>query len=414
MAARMRKRGLSQAELAEEINDGVEKLTGRRGNASDRTVRRYLSGETRWPQARQRVVMEALFGCTAEELGFTPRAGRAQGESTPASPVQEEPVQRRAFIAGTALSVTALTGSARPTVGTADVQRLRGALTALWLLDDQEGGGPALEGRALALSRQAMSLQQNGSATQRVRGRLYGLAAAFTATAMWAAVDSRQLDRAQRHMESAVTLAGLSGDGQIQHEIWRYATALAGQRGRWQDAVSASEAAMRTSAHRSDPLYASLSHARLALYLPHSGMQSRALRSLDRAATAYSRADLNAHRPSSMDFFTHAELNGLTGITFLRLGRFAQAESHIHRCLSTLRPEQHRNRALYTVQLALAQLEQGDLGQACGTALRVSPPRGSGANSTVRHLLGTFNKKLNVRAPDAQFTRDWNEHIRAI
>ncbi|MEV0988729.1 hypothetical protein [Streptomyces sp. NPDC049949] len=33
---------------------------------------------------------------------------------------------------------------------------------------------------------------------------------------------------AQRYLEQAVTLAGLSGDGQVQHQTWRYAAMLAG------------------------------------------------------------------------------------------------------------------------------------------------------------------------------------------
>ncbi|WP_367137712.1 MULTISPECIES: hypothetical protein [Streptomyces] len=326
-------------------------------------------------------------------------------------------MHRRTFIAastGTVLSATSLVGAARPTVGTADVQRLRNALTALWLLDDQEGGGPALEGRAVALGRETLRLQQNGSASQRIRNRLYGLGAAFTAIAMWATINARLLDRAQRHMESAIALAGLSGDGRVQHEIWRYATALAAHRGRWHDAVAAAEAAMGTSAHRRDPLHASLSHARLALYLPNAGNCSRALRALERAADAFDRADLHAHRPASMGFFTRSELEGLAGIALLRLGRPAQAECHIHRCLATLRPEQRRNRALYTAHVALAQLHQGDVEQACTTATQVLPSPGSTPVGAVQHLLSTFTTELNRRAAGAKRTHSWNEHVRGL
>ncbi|ARZ67961.1 hypothetical protein SMD11_2310 [Streptomyces albireticuli] len=415
LVTRMQARDMSQTELAEQINDAVEQLTGRRGDASDRTVRRYVSGETRWPQSRQRVALEAVFGCTAEELGFTPRAKRAQGGAIVASDAQhpqEEPVHRRTFIAAT--TGTALAGMALPTVGTADVRRLRGELDALWLLDDQEGGGPALEGRALTLSEQAMSLQRNGSATQRVRGRLYGLAAAFTATAMWAAVDSRRLDRAQRHMESAITLAGLSGDGQVQHQTWRYAAMLADQRGRPADALAAAEAAMSTGAHRRDALYASLSHARLALSLPGTGDHRRALRALDRAADAFSRADGFESRPASMGFFTRGELSGLTGITYLRLRQPDQAECYMHRCLTALRPDQHRNRAYYMAHMALAQLEQGDLEQACTTAAAAVPPRGSVGTGRTPHLLQVFTTGLNMRAAGSAVANEWNERARTI
>ncbi|MEV6780726.1 Tat pathway signal protein [Streptomyces syringium] len=410
---------MSHAELAEQINDAVEGLTGRRGNASDRTIRRYLSGETRWPQARQRVALEVVFETSATELGFTPPVGTAQGGAALVPRMQypnEESVRRRAFITattGTVLSTTALTGAARLAVGTADVQRLRGELAALWLMDDREGGGPTLENHALALSRKVMSFQQNGSATQRVRGRLYGLAAASTATAMWAAVVTRHLARAQQYMESAVVLAGLSGDGQVQHEVWRYVTALARQRGHWSDAVSAAEATMGTSVHRSDPLYASLGHARLALCAADRRDHARVRRALGRAASAFERADLSWPRPASMAFCTRAELDGVTGIALLGLGDLAPAECHLHRCLAGLRPEQHRNRALYNGYLALAQLRQGDLSQACATAAKVNCPSGVIGTGAVPHLLRRFTIALNVKAPGAQVTRDWNERARS-
>jgi transcriptional regulator with XRE-family HTH domain len=419
LAARMEAREMSRAELAEEMNNVIEELTGRRGALSRRTIRRYLSGQTHWPQSVQRVALEAIFGCTAEELGFVPPAGQARDRTSAASGVyrpEEEVVRRRNFIAattGTALAATAV-ASGRPTVGTADVQRLRGELARLWLMDDEEGGGPALETRAMDLTQHTLGLQQNGSATQRVRGRLFALAATFTATAMWAAVDSRQLDRAQRHLESAITLAGLSGDGQVQHQIWRYATMLAGQRGRWPDAVAASEAAMSTAAHRQDPLYASLSHARLALSLPGTGDRARALRALDRASDAFDRADLGGHRPTSMDFFTRGELHGLTGITYLRLGLPEHAEYHVHRCLSALRPQQRRNRAYYTAHVAFAQLGQGDLEQACTTAASVMPPPGSTPTGRIPHLLRSFTLQLNAKAPDSLVAREWNERARTV
>lgn len=398
LAARMAELQLTRAELAERMNDTIEQLTGRRGLVTDRTVRRYLSGESRRPQGRQRMALEAVFGCTAEALGFAPPSGDL-----------EKPLFRRTFMAAAAGSAVAVTVSSRPTVGRTDVNRLGTELVRLIAMDDVKGGGTPAEARALGLARHTMALQQNGSATQRVRGHLYALAAAFTAAALWAAVDSRQLDRAQRHLESAVTLAGLSGDGQVQHQVWRYAAMLADQRGRHADAVAAAEAAMATSVHRSDPLYASLSHARLALALPGTGDRDRALRSLDRAADSFARADLTRHRPASMDFFTHGELDGLTSIAHLRLGRAEEAEYHAYRCLGALRTDQHRNRAYYTAHAALAQLAQGDAEQACATAQAAIPPVGSSDTGRIHHLIRTFTTDLNRLAPGAEITRTWNQ-----
>ncbi|MFE9098948.1 Tat pathway signal protein [Streptomyces sp. NPDC007264] len=408
------------AELAELVNDAMEQLTGRRGNVSERTVFRWLSGENRWPQDRQRLALENVTGRTATRLGFVPRGRRPAPGTAP----QEDPVRRRAFITattGTALAVTAPNAAAtpprtaaRPTVGLADVQRLRDRLAELYEEDDKNGGGQDLEEKANLEVRRTLGLQQNGSATGRVRSRLYALGAAFTATAMWAAVDSGRLNDAQRYMEQAVTLAGLSGDGQVQHQTWRYAAMLADQRGRHADAIAAAEAAMMTAVHRRDPLYASLSHARLALATASAGDHNRSLRALERAASAYGRADLAQLRPASMGFYTLGELHGLTGITHYRLGRADEAEFHAHQCLAALNPDQHRNRAYYTAQAALAQLSQGDLEQATVTASTVMPPPGTVPTGRVPRLLGTFTSALNMKAPGAAITQEWNERARDL
>lgn len=76
----------------------------------------------------------------------------------------------------------------------------------------------------------------------------------------------------------APRLAGLSGDGQVQHQTRRCAAMLADQRGRHADSVAAAEAALNTRAHHTDPLYASLSHARLALSAAAAGDRIRAQR----------------------------------------------------------------------------------------------------------------------------------------
>ncbi|MFI6687996.1 Tat pathway signal protein [Streptomyces sp. NPDC050485] len=405
LAAWMDAHAVAADELAEDLNDALADLTGRRGKLTERTVFRWLSGENQWPQGKYQVVLERVTGRPISDLGFVRPARNTAG---PAS--QEDPVRRRTFVTGTTATVLAVATApvaARPTVGTTDVMGLRRQLAALWLLDDTSGGSAELEAKAVALVEKTRGLQQNGSATQKTRSRLYALAAAFTATAMWAAVDSRRFTEAQRHLNEAIHLAALSGDGQVQHQIWRYAAVLADQRGRHADSIAAAEAALNTRSHRTDPMYASLSHARLALSAASAGDRIRAQRAIGRAADAFGRADPARPRPASMDFYTLGELHGLTGITHYRLGQGEQAEYHSHRCLAALRPEQNRNRAYYTAQTALSQLQQGELEMACATAERVLPQPGAGVGR-VSHLLGGFTANLNQRAPGAQITRTWN------
>jgi len=82
----------TQDELADSLNARL-RLRGYEGTVSDRTVRHWLTGKTRWPHPRQREALEAVFGCPAEELGFARQAGRSNPTTEP-----EQPVRRRDFL----------------------------------------------------------------------------------------------------------------------------------------------------------------------------------------------------------------------------------------------------------------------------------------------------------------------------
>ncbi|GAB3943646.1 hypothetical protein GCM10029976_066570 [Kribbella albertanoniae] len=405
---------VSAGEFAEMLNEAMYAGGRQDGDVTRRTVFRWLSGERRSPQTAQLKALETVTGKTAAELGFVPRRVLVR----PIPSLQDAPVQRRTFLAAastTTLATLAATSSTgRPTVGLPDVTRLRGQLNELWLHDDQFGGGSSLEQRAIALAERTLGLQQNGAATQRVRARLYALAAAFTSAAMFAAFDARRLTEAQHHLEKAVTLAGLSGDAQVQHQLWRYASMLAVHKGRYTDAIAAAEACAQTKVHRADPFFASMTHSRIALAASNLGDGARALRALERSAEALERAETSIPRPASVNFYTLGELHGLAGIVHYRLGIAAESESHIHRCLAELRADQHRNRSYYRAQAALAQLAQGDVDQALATAQSVVPSPTDLTPGRVSHLLATFTSALTQNAASGTAVRDWRDFVRAL
>jgi len=292
----------------------------------------------------------------------------------------------------------------------ADLDRLDHAFTGLVASDNVSGGTIELEARALAFARRANELQADGSASQRVRRRLYQLAAAFTGTALWAALDSHAPGRAQRHLDRAMRLAGMSGNAEIQLRLWGHATVLATQAGRGHDAMAAAQAGRASPACRRDPLYRSLATARLALVQAGVGEETAALRSLEQAVDSFDRADHAAPRAAWMGFYDRAELNGLSSLVMARLGMHDRAEAHLHRALGQLRPEYVRNRAYYRAHLALAQLRQGDAEHACVTAASVLP--GAGGDSLTGRtevLLATFDRELSATAPSTQACVSWTD-----
>ncbi|PGH46940.1 hypothetical protein CRI70_31330 [Streptomyces sp. Ru87] len=322
-------------------------------------------------------------------------------------------MRRRSFTTA-ALSAAALlpaaSTAAAPRVGMGDANRLEKAFGELLAADNAHGGTISAETRALAFAHHAMELQSVGQATERVRSRLYYLAAAFTGSALWAAVDAHRPGRAQQHLDRALTLAGLSRNAEIQLRLWGHASVLATQQHRLNDALAAARAARASSPCRRDPLFRSLATARLASSHASAGEHTAALRTLDQAATAFELAEPDQPRPSWLAFYDRAELEGLSGLVLSRIGAYEQAEAHWHRTLSRLRPEYRRNRAYYSALLALAQLRQGEAELACTTAGSVLPAHsGDSLAGRTAKLLAQFDCELTAAAGGTRCAAEWAE-----
>ncbi|RAJ83011.1 hypothetical protein K377_04066 [Streptomyces sp. PsTaAH-137] len=319
-------------------------------------------------------------------------------------------MRRRTFTSATAsLSAAALlpaapsTGSHR--VGMTDADRLERNFSQLVAEDNTAGAGIRLETRALAHAQHAMELQAVGQASQRVRARLYYLAAAFTGTALWAALEAQEFDRAQGHLDRAMTLAGMAGSSEMQMRLWGHAALLSLQRKHLHTAQAAAEAGRRTYICRHDALFRSLASARLAGILSSvRGQEAAARRALDNAEKAYGRADRAAVRPTWMSFFDQAELNGLSALVMSRLGRYDESEAYLHQTLTLLRPEFQRNRTYYGAHLALAQLAQGEAEQAVATA---SPLLEAPLSGRARTLLSKFDQGIGKTARGSKVAVEW-------
>jgi tetratricopeptide (TPR) repeat protein len=405
----LRELELTQSELAFRMNTAIEKLTGRYGTVSERTIYDMLTGKTRWPQTRQRVALEAVFGCTVEELGFRP-----PGLSHRPTPRPEQPVKRRFFLtaaAGTVSSATMPFLAAPPAVGTTDVIRLRTVLDNLVGIDDQRGGHNALEKAALAGASRALDLQQR-PASERTRERLYSLAADFTTTAAFSCIDSFALERAQLHLDQASTLAGLSQDPIAQLHVWNSISFLALYRGRPHEAVAATRAAQSTTSIRQDPFLSSLAQARAATGLAETGDRQAALRSVGRAVDTLGRTS-DKPRPSWTAFYGLGEIECISTLVYHQLDSPENAEAAAHRALSATPPSFRRNQAQISMYLAKAQLGQGDAELACSSAHRaIDLMDGNPVPGRMRTLLGDFHRALIAAAPNSSVSNEWTERAR--
>ncbi|MBT2511546.1 hypothetical protein J7I98_38345 [Streptomyces sp. ISL-98] len=289
--------------------------------------------------------------------------------------------------------------------------RLRDDVERLVALD-AERGGHGLEQAALAGATEALGLQRK-STTQRVRQRLFALAADFTATAAWSLIDAGRLDGAGRHLDRALTLAGLAQDSEMAIQVWNLRAMLARQRRDYAEAVASSRAAQATVIARRSPLHSSLAHARTAVGLAHSGDNRAAIGCLGRAEDALSKADLAQPHATWIAFYGPAELHSLTAIVRDVVGHPAEAEAASHRALATLPDSYRRNRAHTTARLALTQLHQGDVEQACATSGTVfTIMAGAPLPGRMRQLLGDFQRDLIARAPSAHIAHEWTDQYR--
>ncbi|MFI1799006.1 hypothetical protein ACH427_16895 [Streptomyces sp. NPDC020379] len=410
LRARMTDRGYKQHELAEALNDALLGITGKRGTVSDRHIRNLLTGKTRRPQMRLRLAFETVFGCPAADLGFS-----APPPTAP-TPTEEDPMLRRTFCTaatGTVIAAAAPTAGAASgapwTVGVNDAARLHAKVARLDSADHALGGTRQLETAALTYAERAITLVNSHSATTRVRSMLYAVASDAASTAAWMAIDGRRPQQAAAHLDRATALAGLSSNGIVQYRVWNLRSMLSAQQDRRTDALASAQAMRATTAARRDPLCASLAHSRAGLAHAALGEHTQAMRAFERARTTLDNAP-EQRRPEWMTFYGEGEIDGLMCVSALTMGRPAEAEAWAHQALARLPDTLARNRALYHVELAFAQLRQGDDALAVVTARTAEKLGGTAPGSSrLRVMLDDFSAELTATS-DSPAARGYTHH----
>lgn len=402
---KMAERGYTQVELAELLNDWLRRH-GEEGTVSDRMVRYWVTGKTRRPWERTRLALEAVFGCSLEELGFEPPV-----QTSPTRTV-EQPVNRRSFLSATTASAASpLMSTAPSSVGFTELAAIRRKLDALNALDQEQGGHDRLERAAIQAASEALELQQ-GNASQAVRRRLFSLAADLTATAAWTALDARNFARARQHLDSALALAGMGQDSVTELRVWKTLAMLGFNTHRYTDSLAAAQAAQRTGVARRDPIFAAVGHTQAAVGHAALGDRQATLRSLGYAEEALSKVS-ERQRPTWVSFFGPGELYSVRASTQQDLSRPAEAEAAAYRALAFLPERFRRNRASVTARLAIALVQQGEVEQGCVRAEEVFRlMEGHPLPGRLRSLIGDFHRDLLTMAPASRAANDWADRFR--
>ncbi|MEU2430371.1 XRE family transcriptional regulator [Streptomyces sp. NPDC007861] len=357
LKGRMDELGLTQDELARQMNVALEALGGKPGDVSARTVRNLLDGSTRRPIGRTCAALEAVFGCPVSALGFGSPRTAAQAE---------DPVHRRTFlVAATGTAVAAATPTGRSRLGQSDVDRFHREYAEL-LRDNRLGGARPVGNKAVELAARIQSSLAAGGASDRVRRQMYQLASNVMCLAAFAAIDASAPQRARAHLDTALTLAGLARGSETMYRVWDHLMLTSSQRENHVEAAAGAEVMKRSSVARRDPLHASLGHMRYANALARLHQPVESLRALNFAERAFGRT--RGEWPSAwISFYSRAEFDALSSYVWTALGEHERAESCLHRTLAAVPGDMVRDTALYTAHLSLSQARQGEVELACTT-----------------------------------------------
>ncbi|MER5757694.1 transcriptional regulator [Streptomyces sp. NPDC002082] len=372
----MKEFDLSHRGLASEVNRITADMFGDNHprKCTDRHVRRWISGEVRWPWTRYLHALEHIFGRPAQTIGFIPRGKSSTNLPAPPrrspAPKEESMLRRRFMIAPAAVTVAVALGiDETPSGGRlsmSDVDRVHQRIGRLDAHFFAIGGGPLAEVCQVFIERLRAAL---ASCTygDRVERALHGAISSLYASAGWAAHDMGDSTHAALLHTASLQSALLAGEPTAAARAWSNLALQARSEGRHREAVQITRAALDNRRARQDPRIDALLHARLAIGQAHTADRNGAARSLLAAEQAYDRVTPGIPAQAWLGFLSPAELSGLAALTHQALGQYDHAEAATIQALKLLPAPMRRQRTLYTVQLAELQLAQGERDQAAAT-----------------------------------------------
>ncbi|MFI8977451.1 hypothetical protein ACIGO9_31545 [Nocardia asteroides] len=213
----IRNAGFTYEEVADKVNDLVERATGGRGLYTGDSVLRLVNGSVSWPHLRYREALCRLFDATPAQLGLVNhRAARIR--------VKEVDVDRQEFLRGlAAVPVLAALSARQPTisppsrraprcVGSEHAQRVN-AWAEIFRKADDSGNG-AFEGMTAQLARAREYL--DATMPPPVERELKTAVAVLHRVVGWARYDRGDHTGAQDDYNKGLDLVGADGPGWLR------------------------------------------------------------------------------------------------------------------------------------------------------------------------------------------------------
>lgn len=319
---------------------------------SVRTYRRWESGDSGWPRPDYAAALRAAFGRPPEHLGFLPPPGHPAHE-----PSQENPVQRRQFLAAGSGAIAALapgTASARsvdPQLVTYFYQQLDGHYAADMMLGPNELIGTVSEQYKLiaGLARSAKSP---------VRAGLLRVGAVYAELCAWLHQDSGEWDASAYWHGLAQTDARMVGDPDLIAYTLSNAAHLRADLRDGRGTIDLCAAALADRSKLSTRIQVNLM-AQQAHGYALIGDRPSVDRLLDKASVDVGQAD------PAVPWGTAARRNAFyfevqRATCYGRMGRHAEARSIWDHVNATMPPAARRDTGVYLARQATAYAGTGE------------------------------------------------------
>ncbi|WP_255510630.1 hypothetical protein [Micromonospora sp. WP24] len=285
-----------------------------------------------------------------------------------------------------------------PTVGMEQV-RYAGSLVDEFRKADAEAGADTLCDIAMQVHERLSAWAAKAAYSRSVADALQSSLADLAIQAAWLAIDADRRAEARPYLNEAIARARIADDSRVEVRALACMSLLL-REDRPGEAVHCAEAALRASAGFTTPRLRTLLHLRAA----YAYATLRDTFSFDREITRARRAfDGGSHEddPPFISFVTAQEVTGIQGLSYLALERPDRAADCFRAVTGSPSATHRRNNVYYTVQLARAASQHGDVGEAVLAGMRALPEVGQVRSGRVARLLADVRSRLAVAGRSA-------------
>ncbi len=328
---------------------------------------------------------------------------------------EEAGVRRREFFKTGAVGVaTAVGGNKRqeiapsassgPKVGATDVERITKSIDKIHELQLMAGGDRLCEIASNEV-RYVEQLLDGGSYSDKVGKALTSAGAEMMTAAGWVHYDAGRWKDAKRYYADAAQAATVSGDGIAAAHTWINACLLSYREGsRPKEGVQLAQAAQLAARREGGPKLRALAAIREAEALSVIGDRSAMVGAVNRAHRAYE--STRGNDPAYLAHLSEAQLSGLTGLAFMRLGDHSEAATYLRSAIDGT-AAYPREQTSWQVRLAENYVQAGAIADGCGVLIEnfqgVSKVASTRLQTTLTEIADELRRHVTVAEVRAFF-----------